>query len=90
MVESVFEGIGTYITRRHNTAAQYITTQLIMDLCERSAWRQGKRVSRLWWEQKGLYFEGVKKRAAEAVESGGEEVIGEEKGMPLEMTTGWE
>ena len=36
MVESGFEGIGTYVTRRHNKVAQYIATQPILDLCERA------------------------------------------------------
>ena len=34
MVESGFEGIGTYVTRRQNTVAQYIATQPILNLCE--------------------------------------------------------
>ena len=46
MVELVFEGIGTYITRRQNMVAQYIATRPIMDLCERSNRRPGARVSR--------------------------------------------
>ena len=37
MMESGFEGIGTYITRRQNTVAQYIAMQPILDLCERSS-----------------------------------------------------
>ena len=37
-----------------------------MDLCERSTWRTGARVSRRWWEQAGIELEGAKKRAAEA------------------------
>ena len=49
MGEAGFEGIGKYITRRQNTVAQYIVTQPIMDLCERSARRMGERVSRWWW-----------------------------------------
>ena len=88
MVESGFEGIGTYITRRQNTVAQYIATQPIMDLCERSARRTGARVSMRWWEQDGLYVEGEKKRAAE--ESDGDDAICGDEGMPLETTTGRE
>ena len=41
MVEAGVKGVGTYITRRQNTAAQYILTQTILDLCERSAQRLG-------------------------------------------------
>ena len=49
MLEAGFEGIGTYITRRQNTVAQYIATGPILDLCERSARRTGERVSWRWW-----------------------------------------
>ena len=90
MVESGFEGIEVYIMRRQNTVAQYIATRPILDLCERSDWRLGERLYRRWWEQEGLYLEGAKKRAAAAAESDGEETIGEEEGMPLETTIGWE
>ena len=49
MVGAVFEGIGTYTTRRQNTVAQYIVTQSILDLYERSAWRPVARLSLRWW-----------------------------------------
>ena len=75
MVEAGLEGIGTYVTRRQNTVAQYIVTRPILDLCERSARRPGTWVSWRWWEQDGLYLEGAKKRAA--AESDKEEVISE-------------
>ena len=88
MVEAGFKGIGTYITRRPNTVAQYIETQPILDLCERSAQRPGARVSRRRWEYDGLDLEEAKNRVAVAVESDGEDTIGEEKGMTLETTTG--
>ena len=35
MGEAGFEGIKTYVTRRHNTFAQYIETLPVLDLCER-------------------------------------------------------
>ena len=54
ILEAGFEGIGKYITMRQNTAAQYIVTRPILDLCERSAWRSGERVSLRWWEQASL------------------------------------
>ena len=41
MMEAGFKGISTYVTRRHNKAAQYIVTQPILYLCERSARRPG-------------------------------------------------
>ena len=87
MLEPGFEGIRTYITRMQNMVAQYIATWPILYLCERSTRRLGARVSWRWWEQYGLDLEGEKKRAAAAVESDGEETIGEEEGMTLETTT---
>ena len=80
MGEAGFEGVRKYITRRQNIVAQYIATQPILDLCERSARQPGVRVSWWWWEQAGIYLEGKEERAAEAAtdlesdsESGGEE-----------------
>ena len=81
VVEAGFEGIGENITRRKNTAALYILTRPILDLCERSSRRPGARVSWRWWEQDGLDLEGGKKRAT--AESDGEEAISEEEGIPL-------
>ena len=90
MEEPGFEGIGTYITRRQNTFAQYIVTRPILDLCERSTRKLGARVSQQWWEQDGLNLEGAKKKAAAAAESDIEEAIGEEEGMPLRKKIGQE
>ena len=64
--------------------AQYIATRPILDLCERSTWRPGARVTRRWWEQAGIDLEGEKKKAAEAEESDRESTIGKEEGIPLE------
>ena len=46
MGEASFEGIRKTVTRRQNTVAQYIATRSIMDLCEKSNWKPGERVSR--------------------------------------------
>ena len=54
------------VTSRQNTVAQYIATRPIMDLCERSTWRPGSKVSQRWWEQAGIDLERAKKREAEA------------------------
>ena len=65
--------------------AQYIATRPIMDLCERSTWRPGARLSWRWWEQDGIYLEGENKRVTEVEtdsdsesdsDSGGEESSG--------------
>ena len=90
MVESGFEGIVTYITRSQNTVTQYIATQPILDLCERSDRSPGAKVSQRWWEQDGLDLEGAEKREVAAAESDREETIGEEEGMHLEMMKGRE
>ena len=90
MVESGFEGIVTYITRIQNTVTQYIATQPILDLCERSDRSPGAKVSQRWWEQDGLDLEGAEKREVAAAESDREETIGEEEGMHLEMMKGRE
>ena len=54
MGEAGSEGIRKSVTRRQNTFAQYIPTRPNLDLCERSNWRPGLRVSRWWWEQAGI------------------------------------
>ena len=64
-MQAGFEGIRKLVTRRHNTVAQYIAMQPIMDLCERATWRPGARVSWSWWEQDDIDLEGAKKRVAE-------------------------
>ena len=85
MGEAGFEGISKNITSRQNMVAQYIATQQMMKLCERSARRLGARVSWRWREQSGIDLEGAKKRTAEAVRDsesdsylGGEELSGME------------
>ena len=40
-------------------------TQPLLYLCEGSKQRGGARVSRRWWDQKGIYWETAKARAAE-------------------------
>ena len=67
MGEANFEGIRKYVTRRQNTVAQYIAIKPILELCKRSTWRPGARLSWRWWEQSGIDLEGAKKRETEAV-----------------------
>ena len=71
MEEAGSEEIRVYITRRQNTAAQYITKRSIMDLCERYVRRPGAWVSWRWWEQEVLDIDGAKER--EVADSDGEE-----------------
>ena len=49
MEEVGFEDIGVYIIKRHNTVVQYIATQPILDLCERSVRMLGALVYWRWW-----------------------------------------
>ena len=65
MKEAGFKEIRKSITNRQNTAAQYIATRPLLDLCERSKRRGGARVSRRWWDQKWIDWETAKARAAE-------------------------
>ena len=63
------EEVEAYVLSRHNMAAQYITTQTILGLCEESVQRTVMWVSKRWWEQEGLDLEGAR-AAAEAVIEG--------------------
>ena len=54
MEEAGFEEIGVYIQKRQNTVVQYITTQTILNFCERYIWSLGSWVSWRWWAQEGL------------------------------------
>ena len=66
------EEVEEYILRRYNTAAQYIVTRIILDLCEEAVRRMVTRVSKMWWSQEGLDLEGVRVATeAEAEEEGG-------------------
>ena len=69
MREAGLEEVETYITQRQNTAAQYIATRPILDLCEEAERRPGAGVSKRWWEQVGINLAGA--RAAEMVEADG-------------------
>ena len=57
-------GIRKSITRRQNIVAQYITTRLILYLCEQATWRTGAQVYWRWWDQAGIYLEGARKQTA--------------------------
>ena len=66
MGEAGFKGIRKSFTRTQNTVVQYIATQPILDLCERSTRRPGARVSWWWWDQAAINLEGSNKRTTEA------------------------
>ena len=63
-----FETMKTYILRRQNTVAQYISRQPILDLYEAVERKWGERVGMWWCKQAGLNLEGAREMAAAAVE----------------------
>ena len=65
MKEAGFKDIRTSINNRQNTVAQYIATRPLLDLCEGANQIRGARVSRRWWDQKGINWEKAKARVAE-------------------------
>ena len=62
--------IGLYISPRHKTAAQYIVTRPIMDLCLKAERNPLLRLSRRWWEQPDMDILGIRS-GHEAAEGGG-------------------
>ena len=73
MLEASLQDLETYVSCHQNTVAQYIATRPIMDLCLAEKWKTGKRVEMRWWEQEGLYLEGMRTAALEAEHTEGEE-----------------
>ena len=58
MGEAGFGGIRKSVTKRQNMVAQYIATQPILDLCERSTRRPGVRVYWRYWGQASINLKG--------------------------------
>ena len=73
MAEEGLQEVDTYISGRQNTMVQYILTRPIMDLCLAAKRRTGPIVKMWWWEQEGLYLEGMRTESREAERSEGEE-----------------
>ena len=65
MKEAGFQDIRTSIDNRQNTVAQYIATRPLLGLCEGTNHIGGARVSRSWWDQKGINWEKAKARVEE-------------------------
>ena len=59
------EEVVAYVLLRQNTAAQYIATRLILELCLAEDRRPGARVTQRWWDQARLDFGQEAGRAAE-------------------------
>ena len=66
MAEPGLQEVETYSSRLHNTVTQFIVTRPIMDLCLAAERRPGSRVAKWWWEQDGLYLEGMRTSDQEA------------------------
>ena len=49
MEEAGLDEVDTYVSFRHNTAAQFIATRTIMDLCLEADQRLGSRVDKRLW-----------------------------------------
>ena len=62
MKEAGIVRIQTSILQRKNTAAQFIATRPILDLCEKANRHPGARVARWWWEQTGIDWRGSRER----------------------------
>ena len=58
-----------YIQKRQNTVAQYISTKLLLDLCDATKRTQGARVRMWWWEQAGIKMANPREMAMAAVEA---------------------
>ena len=65
MKEAGFKDIRMSINNRQNTVAQYISTRSLLNLCKGTNQIGGARVSRRWWDQKGIDWEKAKARGEE-------------------------
>ena len=73
MTEAVCQEVDNYVSCRQNTAAQFIATRPIMNLCMEADQMPGSRVSNKWWENDGLDLEGMQTADHEADRTEGEE-----------------
>ena len=71
MREAGLTDIRTSILNRQNTAAQYIATQPLLDLCEGVRAREGAKVPLRWWDQVGIDWETAKAKGMEKDRTGG-------------------
>ena len=69
MAEEGYQEVETYVSFHQNTVAQYIATRPIIDICLAAKQRPGPGVAIQWWEQEGLYLEGMRTEGVEETES---------------------
>ena len=82
MQEAGFEEVEACVLRRQNTAAQYITMRLILDLCKETVQILGIWFVKRWWEKEVLDLVGAREAtAASEEELGAEETDGEAEGV---------
>ena len=65
MREAGLTDIQKSIQNRKNTVAQYIVTQLLLDLCEGARAREGAKVPLRWWDRAGIDWEKAKAKGVE-------------------------
>ena len=59
MTDLGLQEVETYVSHIQNTAAQFIATRPIVDLCMASERRPDPRISKWWWEQDWVDVEGT-------------------------------
>ena len=59
MEEAVLQYVETYIYRCQNTSTPFIATRPIINLFMEADRRPGSQVTKRWWGQLGLDFEGM-------------------------------
>ena len=80
MKEAGLTDVQMSIHKRNNTVAQYIATRPLLDLCRGETHREGARVTLIWWDQTGIYWEKAKGREeeTESASESGTDMEGEE------------
>ena len=82
MQETGFEEVDACVLRRHNTAAQYIATRQIMDLCEEMVHIMRMWVVKMWREKEVIDLVVAREVTAASEEKvGAEETEGEADGV---------
>ena len=54
MQEAGFKEMGEYVMKKQNMVAKYISTQILIDICEQMVWMSGMCVDTSQWEPDGL------------------------------------
>ena len=85
MAEAGLQEVDTYISRHHNTVAEFIVTRPIMELCLGEERRPGSSATNRWWDQDGLNVKEMRMAAWEVERTeGGEKTDRTETEMDTE------